>query len=109
MAQHPHTKYISKARPILRSSDNIVKSWDIGITAVCDSDLWQYEHEERVNVEHFGKTADSYSKSELLLLAGNQITDQFFDKRYNNAHQDADEVVRAVVQDNDFDFLSMPE
>lgn len=84
----PITKTLKKATPTIRTGDNVVKSWDIEVVYAYAGDeekglpAWKTTYSENEDVEYLGKTADQYTKAELIGFMGPMIENHIFEAHY---------------------------
>lgn len=62
------TKILKKAIPTVRTSDDIVKAWEIEVLYKNDADGWTRSYDTREDVEYLNKKADAFTKEELIAL-----------------------------------------
>jgi hypothetical protein len=84
----PITKTLKSATPTIRTSDNVVKSWDIEVVYAYAGDeanslpAWKTTYSENEDVEYLGKTADQFTKSELIGFMNPMIENHIFEAHY---------------------------
>tara|TARA_R110000772_G_scaffold9921_5_gene32168 strand:- start:2008 stop:2349 length:342 start_codon:yes stop_codon:yes gene_type:complete len=108
----PITKTLKKATPTIRSSDNVVKSWNVEVVysyagdATADPVLpaWKTSYSETEDVLYLGKTADEYTKSELIGFMNPSIENHIFEAHYESQNMPATE-----ERKQDFDFSALPD
>lgn len=106
----PITKTLKKATPVIRKADNIVKSWDIEVVysyagdAAQDLPAWKTSYSENEDVEYLGKTADQFTKSELIGFMNPQIENAIFEAHYESQNLPAKE-----ERQGDFDLNSLAD
>lgn len=100
--KHPYTKTIKKAIPTTRISDKIVKKWDIEVICASTENGWTTTYKKNEDVEYLGKTAEEFTKSELIDLA--KVNDHIFD-----AHWEAHNTAPTTERDGNFDFTSLAD
>lgn len=84
MAKYPATKILNKATPRIRTSDNIVISWNIEVVFSYDKPdgtkfSRTYHHNE--DVEYLNKLINDFTKTELLGYIPT-VLDEVFDHHY---------------------------
>lgn len=83
MAKYVTEKMLKKATPKVRTSDNVVLSWDIEVLFThtkSDGKKWSRSYPHTEDVEYLNKTTNNYTKSELLSFMPNM--DVIFDAHY---------------------------
>lgn len=86
----PITKTLKKAVPTIRTSDNVVKEWEIEVvysyagddTTVPVQPAWKTTYSEREDVEYLGKTADQFTKAELIGFMNPMMETAIFPAHY---------------------------
>ena len=85
MAKYPTTKTLKKASPTVRSSDGIVKAWDIEVVYTHthkDGTTWSrsYPHTES-DLEYLNKVPTDFTAQELIDMMNSNM-DTIFDAHY---------------------------
>lgn len=85
MAKYPTTKVLKKATPTVRTSDNVVKSWEIEVVYTHtreDGTTWSrsYPNTES-DLEYLNKTPTDFTAAELIDMM-NPNMDTIFDAHY---------------------------
>lgn len=80
MAKYNATKTLKKATPTVRSSDGIVKSWEIEVVYQYSGFKRDYTHRE--DVEYLGKEPSEYTKAQLVAMMP-AVIDSVFDSHYD--------------------------
>lgn len=84
----PIVKTVKKASPTVRTSDNVVKKWDIEVVYSYAGDpannlpAWKTTYSESEDVEYLGKTVDQFTKTELLGFMNPMIENHIFEAHY---------------------------
>lgn len=97
----PITKTLKKAVPTVRTSDNVVKRWDIEVVYSYDGDLerdlpaWKTTYSESEDVEYLGKTVNQFTKSELIGFMSPNIENHAFEAHYESQNLPATETADA--------------
>lgn len=102
MAKYPATKTLSSAVPTIRLEDNLVIKWDLKV--VYNYNGFTRDYGDNVNVLYLAKTADQYTKTELMGLLNLAQYDQIFD-----AHYDAYHTPPVEERVSDFDITKIPD
>lgn len=106
----PIIKTLKKAVPTIRNDTGIVKSWDIEVVYAYDGDetqdlpAWKTTYSETEDVEYLAKTADQFTKSELISFMNPQIENAIFE-----AHYEAHNLPAKEERQGDFDINSLSE
>lgn len=81
-----HKRIIKKATPTVRTSDGIVKSWDIDVVFVDDLDGWNrtYSFSES-DLEWMNKKPTDFAEADLLKFIPGTY-DQIYDAHYASMH-----------------------
>jgi hypothetical protein len=93
----PITKTLKKATPTIRTSDNVVKSWDIEVVYSYAGDeennlpAWKTSYNENEDVEYLGKTVDQFTKAELIGFMSPMIENHIFEAHYESQNLPATE------------------
>lgn len=93
MAKYPATRLLKKATPKVRTSDNVVKSWDIEVIYThtrADNTTWSRSYPHTEDVEYLNKTTDQFTKSELINYMPSNM-DVIFDAHYAAHNEPATE------------------
>jgi len=104
----PITKTLKKAVPTVRTSDNVVKRWDIEVVYSYDGDLendlpaWKTTYSESEDVEYLGKTVNQFSKSDLIGFMNSNIENHIFE-----AHYEANNLPPTETADANFNINSL--
>lgn len=101
MAKYPYTKTLKKAKPTVRLSDNVVKSWDLEVIYKADADGWSRSYDHREDVEYLNKTPTQFTKAEL--LAFSNLPDAVWDAHYEAFNMPATEERIGDFNLNDLD------
>ena len=84
----PITKTLKKAVPTIKSDTGIVKSWEVEVVYAYGGDetkdlpAWKTSYSETEDVEYLGKTANQFTKSDLISFMGPQIENSIFEAHY---------------------------
>jgi len=90
----PITKTLKKAEPTVRTSDGVVKQWDIEVIYSYAGDdsaghaPWKTTYSENEDVEYLNKTVSQCTKSELIALMPSNLENSIFEAHYE-AHNSA--------------------
>lgn len=85
MAKYATTKVLKKATPTVRTSDNIVKSWEIEVLYTYtreDGTTWSRSYPHNEDVEYLNKEASEFTKNELINYMPVNM-DVIFDAHYD--------------------------
>lgn len=104
MAHHPHTKVLKHATPTVRTSDGVVKEWEIEVVYTSDENGWKTTYTHREDVEYLGKTATEYTKSELVAMMPTTYDNHIF-----SAHWEAHNLPPTEVRQSNFDLGNLPD
>lgn len=88
MAKYNATKTLKKATPTIRSSDGIVKSWEIEV--VFEHNGFKRDYSHREEVEYLEKEPSEYTKAELIAMMP-AVIDSVFDSHYDTFNTPATE------------------
>lgn len=80
MAKYTATKTLKKATPTVRIEDGVVKTWEIEV--VYEYNGFRKDYNTRSDVEYLEKTANQYTRAELIALMP-PVIDQVFDSHYD--------------------------
>ena len=80
------TKILKKATPTVRTSDGVVKKWEIEVVYKNNGDAWtrSYPHTEE-DLEYLGKTPEQFTANELVALMPS-VLDTVFQHHWEAAH-----------------------
>jgi hypothetical protein len=98
MATYSNSKTLNKAVPTVRTSDDVVKSWEIEVILTHtreDETIWSHTYRHNAeNLESLGKTANQYTAAELIGFLNSNI-DDIFDAHYeaHNTPPEEDKVL----------------
>jgi hypothetical protein len=84
MAKYATTKVLKKASPTVRTADQVVKSWEVEVLYTHTRDngtTWARAYPATEDVEYLNKTADQFTKAELIGYM-NPNMDVIFDAHY---------------------------
>lgn len=93
----PITKTLKKATPTIRLSDNVVKEWNIEVVYSYAGDVeknlpaWKTSYSETEDVEYLGKTADQFTKAELIGFMSPMLENSIFEAHYESQNMPATE------------------
>ncbi len=104
----PITKTLKKAEPTVRTSDNVVKQWEIEViySYAGDEDAdpalpaWKTTYSETEDVEYMNKTVSQFTKSELVAMMPTNLENHIFEAHYE-AHNMAPTETRQQVNLSD--------
>lgn len=85
MAKYETTKTLKKASPTVRTTDNVVKQWDIEVIYAHtnnDGKTWSRAYPHTEDVEYLSKTPSQFTKAELISLMPSNM-DVIFDAHYD--------------------------
>lgn len=74
-------KILKKATPTVRTSDQVVKKWDIEVIYKNTADGWTRAYPHSEDVEWMNKTASEFTKTELIALMPT-VTDAVFESHW---------------------------
>jgi hypothetical protein len=74
-------KILKKATPTVRTSDQVVKKWDIEVIYKNTADGWTRAYPHNEDVEWMNKTASQFTKEELIALMPT-VTDTVFESHH---------------------------
>lgn len=106
----PITKTLKKATPVVRTSDNVVKSWDIEVVYSYAGDeekelpAWKTTYSETEDVEYMNKTVGEFTKKELIGFMNPQIENSIFE-----AHYEAFNLPAKEERNNEFNVNDLPD
>ena len=113
MAKYTPTKTLISAKPRIRSSDDVVISWDLeveyNLAANTENSLpeWSTVYSSDINTESLNKTADGFTKSELISLMP-EAYDRVFDDHYEHFNNLNEKPVEVIVNE-EFNVDSLSE
>jgi hypothetical protein len=84
MAKYNATKVLASAVPTVRLEDNLVTKWELKV--VYSYNGFTRDYGDGVDVLYLAKTADQYTKSELMGMINLAQYDQIFDAHYDAYH-----------------------
>jgi|SRR6056300_603885 len=103
----PITKTLKKATPVVRTADNVVKSWSIEVMYSTEGTPeygpYKATYSENEDVEYMGKTADQFTQAELLSFMPDVLENHVFD-----AHYEAHKIPPKEETLGDFNFNDLP-
>lgn len=82
MAIYPHTKTLKKAIPTINNETGVVTKWDIEVVYTADEDGWKTTYSHQEDVEYLNKTANQYTKSELIEMMPSNLSNHVFHAHY---------------------------
>ena len=77
MAKYTNVKTLKKATPTIRTSDNVVKKWDIEVIYTEPTSGWNRAYPHSDEVEYLNKTAEQFTKEDLIALMPPVMEDVF--------------------------------
>ena len=80
------TKILKKATPTVRTSDGVVKKWEIEVVYKNNGDAWtrSYPHTEE-DLEYLNKTPEQFTSAQLIALMPS-VLDTVFQHHWEAAH-----------------------
>lgn len=102
MAKYPYTKTLKKATPTVRTTDGIVKSWDIEVIYKANSNGWSRAYPHQEDVEYLNKKVTDFTKADL--LAFSNLPDAVWD-----AHWEAHNVPATEEKVGDFNLNDLKD
>lgn len=80
------TKILKKATPTVRTSDGVVKKWEIEVVYKNNGDNWtrSYPHTEE-DLEYLNKTTSEFTSNELIAFMPS-VLDTVFEHHWDAAH-----------------------
>lgn len=106
----PIIKTLKHATPVVKTSDNVVKSWDIEVVYAYAGDetqglpAWKTTYSENEDVEYMNKTVEEFTKSELISFMNPQIENAIFE-----AHYEAFNLPAKEERDSQFNINDLPD
>jgi FMN-dependent NADH-azoreductase len=104
----PITKTLKKATPTVRSSDGVVKSWDVEVVYSYAGDeeknlpAWKTTYSENEDVAYMEKTVEQFTKAELIGFMNPMIENHIFE-----AHYEANNLPATEERLGEFDINSL--
>ena len=96
---HAHTKTLVKAIPVIDTDTNKVKSWEITVTYKADSNGWETTYNHKADVEALNKAVEDFTKSELVGMMPQVLSDHVFDAHFEANNAAPVEVKEQVLSD----------